>query len=199
MGLGDALNEGMKYCTNELVARMDSDDIALPERFEKQLGVFMGDSIDVCSSWVGEFDDDEYRVLSYRKLPEEHEQIVKFFKTRNGINHPAVMYRKSTVELVGGYRKMIGFEDYYLWVRLIQAGAKLHNIQEPLVNMRAGRGQIERRAGLKYMIQEFRFLMKLREIRFLSFTQLCGNVMLRGVVRVLPKILVRKVYSVIRS
>ena len=97
-GLGKALNEGLKYCSYDLVVRMDTDDIAKPNRFEKQLKAFNNQSdIDIVSSWIDEFEGDTNHILSIRKLPEYHKEIYKFAKKRNPINHPAVMFRKSSV------------------------------------------------------------------------------------------------------
>ena len=82
VGLGGALNIELTHCTNELVARMDTDDIALPERFEKQIAAFDSQNIDVCGSWVSEFNKEETLIESYRKLPENHEEILKFSKKK---------------------------------------------------------------------------------------------------------------------
>ena len=199
VGLGDALNEGIKHCTYELIARMDTDDIALPRRFEKQLKAFENNEIDICSSWVGEFENDEKEILSYRKVPEYHDDIIKFAKKRSPINHPALMYKKSTVEKSGGYKKMMWFEDYYLWARMILNEAKFYNIQEPLVNMRAGYGQLERRGGFKYAIEEFKFLKRLKDIGFLSNSQFIKSLVIRFVARVLPKSLLKNIYKKIRD
>ena len=199
VGLGDALNIGLKKCSYELVARMDTDDIAKPNRFEEQLKVFKNSDIDICSSWVSEFDNDEKTIVSYRKLPEYHDEIVMYMKMRNGINHPAVMYKKSEVQNANGYKKMMWFEDYYLWARMILNGAKFYNIQEPLVNMRAGYGQLERRGGLKYAIEEFKFMLELKKIGFLTTTQFIKNVLIRFISRVLPKKLLQKIYKRLRG
>jgi len=199
VGLGDALNIGLQHCSYEIVARMDTDDIAMPDRFEKQLKVFKNGDIDICSSWVSEFDSDENIIVSYRKLPQYHEDILKFAKKRNPINHPAVMYKKSIVEKAGGYKKMMWFEDYYLWARMIQNGAKFYNIQEPLVKMRAGYGQLERRSGLKYALSELEFQKTLYKIGFLNLFEFIRNSLIRFIVRVVPKRVVKKVYKILRS
>lgn len=199
VGLGDALNIGLQQCTFAFVARMDTDDIAAPERFEKQLRVFENSDIDICSSWVSEFDNDEKHIVSYRKLPEKHDEIVKYFKLRNSLNHPAVMYKKAIVEKSGGYQKMIGFEDYYLWARMIMNGAKFYNIQESLVNMRAGYGQLERRGGFKYAVLEVEFLNGLKAIGFLNTFEFIRNVSVRFVVRILPKTFLKMIYKLIRN
>jgi glycosyltransferase involved in cell wall biosynthesis len=191
VGLGDALNIGIKECSHELIARMDTDDICSSDRFKKQLKIFEKSDIDVCSSWVGEFDSDEKIIVSYRKLPMYHDEIFDFAKKRNPINHPAVMYKKSAVQNAGGYKKMMWFEDYYLWVRMILNGATFYNIQEPLVNMRAGYGQLERRSGLKYAIEEFNFLNKLKSINFLSSIQFIQNVFVRFITRILPLYIIK--------
>ena len=199
VGLGDALNIGLHNCSNELVARMDTDDVAISDRFEKQLKVFENDDLDLCSSWVSEFDDDENEIISYRKLPEYHDVIVKFAKKRNPINHPAAMYKKSAVHDAGGYKKMMWFEDYYLWARMMLNGAKFYNIQKSLVKMRAGYGQLERRSGWQYAMAEYQFQKELRKIGFLNWYEFVRNVSMRFVTRILPRRVVKWVYGVIRD
>jgi glycosyltransferase involved in cell wall biosynthesis len=199
VGLGDALNIGLDKCNYELVARMDTDDISMPERFEKQLQVFKNSDIDICSSWISEFDTDENKIISYRKLPENHNEILQYMKKRNGINHPAVMYKKESVLRAGGYKKMIWFEDYYLWTRMILNGAKFYNTQEALVNMRAGYGQLERRSGFKYAIEEVKFLKRLYDIGFLKFSEFFKNMIIRFIARIVPKSLVKMIYKILRK
>ena len=199
VGLGDALKIGLKNCSYELVARMDTDDISMPDRFKKQLKIFESSNIDICSGWISEFDENEQKILSYRKLTEVHDNIIKFAKKRCPINHPAVMYKKSVVEKAGGYQKMMWFEDYFLWGRMIVDGAKFYNVQESLVNMRAGYGQLERRGGYKYAVAEFRFLMALKQIGFLNTLEFIRNVSIRFVARILPKIFLKMIYKLIRN
>lgn len=197
-GLGDALNIGLNHCTYELIARMDTDDIATEDRFEKQLQIFNTIDIDVCSTWISEFEDDENIILSYRQLPEFHEDLIDFSKKRNPINHPAVMYRKSSVLAAGGYQTMMLFEDYYLWVRMFQSGARFYNIQEVLVNMRAGSAQLERRSGFQYAKKEIVFQKKLFDIGFITTYELVRNISIRFTTRIVPKSLVRYIYQAFR-
>ncbi len=199
VGLGDALNIGLEHCNNELIARMDTDDIALPDRFEKQLKVFENSDIDICSSWVSEFDNNEKEIISYRKLPKLHQDIINYAKKRNPLNHPAVMYKKSVVQNAGGYRTMIWFEDYYLWARMILTGATFYNIQEPLVNMRAGYGQLERRSGFKYAISELEFQRKLLRLGFINYIEFIRNVTIRFISRIVPKGFVKIIYKMLRQ
>lgn len=199
VGLGDALNIEMKHCTYELIARMDTDDISLSNRFEKQLEVFESSDIDICSAWISEFDKDEEKILGFRKLPQYHEDIIRYSKTRCPINHPAVMYKKSVVEKAGGYKKMIWFEDYYLWARMILNSTKFYNIQEVLVNMRAGYGQLERRSGLEYAKKELNLLNTLKKEGFLSIFEYSKNLVIKIPIRLLPKSIIKIVYKFLRK
>jgi glycosyltransferase involved in cell wall biosynthesis len=199
VGLGDALNIGLQNCSYEIVARMDTDDICSPHRFKKQLKIFENSDIDICSSWVSEFDSDENKIVSYRKIPENHEDIVDYMKIRNAINHPTVMYKKNVIESAGGYKKMMWFEDYYLWVRMLLSNAKFYNIQEPLVNMRAGYGQLERRSGLKYAISEMILQKEFLNLGFINYFEFMRNVTIRFIARIVPKSFVKQIYKVLRG
>ena len=109
-----------KHCKNELVARMDSDDIAYSDRCEKQIAVFNTHSeVSICSGIVEEFTTDPNTVDTRRVLPETNAEIVEFAKKRNPFNHPCVMYKKSAVEAVGSYQDFYLLEDYYLWLRIL--------------------------------------------------------------------------------
>mgnify|MGYP004489490449 FL=1 len=164
VGLGNALNEGIKHCRHELVARMDSDDIAYPDRCEKQLSVFNArPEVNVCSGIVEEFTIDPNIVDTRRVPPETNAEIIAFAKKRNPFNHPCVMYKKSAVEAVGSYQDFYLLEDYYLWLRMLMAGYQGYNIQEPLLHMRAGSDMYKRRAGWKYaksQVKLFRFMKR---------------------------------------
>jgi glycosyltransferase involved in cell wall biosynthesis len=199
VGLGDALNEGMKYCSYELISRMDTDDISLPERFKKQLEIFEEKDIDICSAFISEFQDDEREIISYRKIPEKHNDIVKYSKKRSPINHIPVMFKKSVVIKAGGYMKMMWFEDYYLWVRLIINNAKFYNIQEPLANIRSGYNQLERRRGLKYALSEFYLQKKFLKLGFINPYEFLRNISIRFFTRMMPSIFVKLIYKILRK
>ena len=199
VGLGDALKIGIKACSFDLVARMDTDDICSPDRFEKQLNIFKNSDVDICSSWVSEFDVDEDKIVSYRKLPEKHEYIVKFAKKRCPINHPAVMYKKSVVISAGSYGKYRFSQDYHLWARIVLNHAKFYNIQEPLVNMRAGYSQLERRSGFKYAVNELNIQKEFLKLGFVNYFEFIRNVVVRFVARIVPKKLVKIIYKTLRD
>lgn len=186
-GLGKALNEGLKHCSNDLVARMDTDDICKPNRFEKQINIFKENpEIDVVGSWVDEFIDTTDNVLSVKKLPKNHNDIFKYGKSRNPINHPSVMFRKSAVISAGGYQHFPLFEDYYLWVRMLLNGAKFYNIQESLLYFRASEKMFMRRGGFSYAKIEVKFLWKIHTLGYIGILSTFKNIIIRFTVRIMP-------------
>ena len=198
-GVGNAKHIGIEKCSNELIAVMDTDDVSLPSRFEKQLAVFDSQDIDVCGAWVGEFLEDEREVVSYRRTPECHEQIVAFAKSRSPVNHPTTMYKKTSVLSAGNYSKYKTSEDYNLFVKMIVDGSKIYNMQEPLVNMRIGNNQAARRGGLKNAVFEASIQKEFYKMEFISFYELCRNVLVGFVVRILPSSLMKVIFKLIRK
>ena len=205
-GLGIALAIGLEACSHSIVARMDTDDIALPNRFEKQMAYFNDKEvmsrvpypIDICGSWVDEFETDELCITSTRRLPEFHSELIKFTKRRNPINHPSVMFKKDLILKAGNYQKMPYFEDWYLWVRAMLCGAHFYNIQESLVKMKTGYGQLERRSGLSYAKNELNFFKILKTLNFLKLYQYFFF-LFRVTVRILPKKMVHYIYKLLRG
>lgn len=187
VGLGRALNEGIKHCKNELVARMDSDDISYPDRCIRQLAKFEEDpDLDICSGGIEEFADTPTQVTASRIPPETNSEIYEFAKKRCPFNHPCVMYRKSAVNAAGGYQDFYHLEDYYLWVRMLLNGSKGYNLQEPLLWMRAGRDMYKRRAGRDYAKSQrklFKFMWKNKMIGFGSY---CGSCLIRTASAIAP-------------
>lgn len=180
-GLGNALNAGIKYCKNELIARMDSDDIAYPDRCEKQIAVFnTHPEVSVCSGIVEEFTSDPNTVDTKRVPPEANAEIIEFAKKRNPFNHPCVMYKKSTVEAVGSYQDFYLLEDYYLWIRMLMAGYQGYNIQEPLLHMRAGSDMYLRRSGWKYAKTQAKLFKFMKKQGFIGNGQYIKSCMIRS-------------------
>lgn len=187
VGLGRALNEGLKHCSHELVARMDTDDIALPDRFERQVALFTEKpDVDVCSAWIEEFADNPLHILSGRKVPETHWEIMLYARKRSPINHPVVMFRKSALLSVGCYKHFPLLEDYYLWIRMLINGAKFYNIQENLLYFRTSPQMFKRRGGWKYFRNEFRFQRELLGMKFIGFTRFIRNISIRFIFRIIP-------------
>lgn len=158
VGLGKALNYGLNFCKNNIVARADTDDICFFNRFEKQVKyMFENENVDVCGSYTSEFNlnvDDSFYV---RKVPIENVDIYKLAKFRNPINHMSVVFRKDRIIDVGSYEDLLYVEDYYLWAKCMSNNYIFYNIPEPLVYARVGNGMIKRR-GNKKSIESYKSL-----------------------------------------
>lgn len=146
-GLASALNTGIGVSRNELVARMDSDDISLPARCEKELSEFEKDpALDICGCQLGEFiHDDPAEVVQYRIVPTEDAEIKKFMRRRQPFNHPSVMYRKSAVLKYRGYEKLKRKEDFDLFSKMLTGGCKAKNVDQVLYLYRIDANNYKRR------------------------------------------------------
>lgn len=195
-GLGNALNVGIRHCRNEIIARMDSDDISRPARCEKQLKAFAAHpEISLCSGIVEEFTGSPEKIESKRVPPETSEDILAFAKKRNPFNHPCMMYKKTAVQAVGGYRDFYLLEDYYLWVRMLQKGYAGYNIQESLLWMRAGSALFRRRAGRKYAKSQRALFRYMKETGFISGRQYIKSSMIRTASSLLPNCVRKLIYN----
>jgi glycosyltransferase involved in cell wall biosynthesis len=171
-GLGKALNFGIGQCKNDLVARMDSDDVSRPDRCKRQLAVFQDHpEYSLVSGIVEEFSDTITNVSVRRIVPEHQNDIIAFAKKRNPFNHPCIMYKKSDVEAAGGYQDFYLLEDYYLWIRMLQQGFIGYNLQEPLLWMRAGSDMYKRRGGWKYVQSQRNLFKYMAQTGFITGSQ----------------------------
>lgn len=195
-GLGLALRHGLLECKNELVARMDTDDICYPNRFEKQLKYLQENpEIAVVGSYVEEFSISFEYPEQIVRFPLNNDEIIKFAKKRNPLRHPTVMFRKSVVLASGNYRHFLWFEDYDLCIRMLLAGYKMANIPEILVAFRADDHQFERRGGVAYLKQEVRFQRFMLHSNFINIRQFVFNCSARSVVRLMPNGLRKRFYK----
>ena len=160
-GLGEALRIGSEKCTGDYIFRMDSDDISVPERFEKQIAyIECNPDIDVLGTDISEFDiSPENEQMRKRICPQKHNDIVQMGKKRNPMNHVSVCIKKSALEKCGGYETLLLLEDYYLWLKMIACGCKLENMHEALVNVRVGNG-FDSKRGSKTRIKGWKILQK---------------------------------------
>ena len=186
-GLIAVLNMGLDLCTGEYIARMDSDDISMPDRCERQLEAYREQpELSLLSGTIAEFGEDPEHIENYRRLPESHEDIVRFAKKRNPMNHMAVMFRKSNVTAAGSYQPIGLFEDYDLWVRMLMQGCRAANLPEVLVRARVGNGMIARRGGLSYAEDCLRLQKRFYRAGFISLPEAVINSIIRGGVSLVP-------------
>lgn len=146
VGLAMALNIGLKACKNELVARMDTDDISIHNRFELQLAEFQKNSnLDIVGTYMDEFIDNPNEISAVKEVPLDQNSIYQYGKRRNPFNHPTVMYKKSIVTSLGGYNLVKRGEDIDLFIRMILDGANCKNIGLSLVKYRTNDDMLVRR------------------------------------------------------
>ena len=186
LGLGLALQKGVLACKNEIIARMDTDDIIPENRFEKQL-VPMEEGYDVVSCWSRLFMNDSQEIIAVKTRPEHHDDIVKLAHRRSPVCHAAVFMRKSAVLKAGNYQHRQYYEDYNLWVRMIQAGAKFYNVQEVLYDVRTTEEQLKRRGGFSYLRNELKYLREFYDMGFYSAWDLFVNSNIRIAARLTPQ------------
>jgi len=199
LGLGVSLAYGLERCSNELVARVDTDDINLPFRFEEQYNMLMNrPELDLVGFNIAEFQRDPNVICSSRNLPEKPEDIYKFGKRRCPVNHPSVMYRRSKVLQVGNYKRLRinkGMEDYHLWMRMLSEGMQFYNIQKTGVLCRIGNDMISRRHGFLYFRLEMSCFAKGVKMGYIGWGDYCVAMLVRGIVHTVPKPVTRWIYK----
>jgi len=197
VGLAKALTIGLAECANDVVARMDADDISLPERFAVQIPL-IAEGHELVGSGMYEFTEDEAGIETLgatRNPPTEAEDIARTARFHDPFNHPTVVYTKTAVERAGGYGPPALMEDYFLFARMIADGARTCNSSQWLVMYRVSSGAYKRRGGLTLLGSELNLQRELRRIRFTSRTQLLRNVVIRGGYRLIPQSVRRAIYG----
>lgn len=186
VGLGRALNCGVTQARNNLIMRMDTDDIAVPDRFERQVTYFDQDpALDILGGQIEEFIDSPDASVSKREVPLDHDGITAFMKARNPMNHMTVAFKKDAVLKAGNYLDMHFAEDYYLWCRMFLAGCRFANLPETLVHVRIGKDMYRRRGGYKYFCSLKRLEDFKRKNKMIGWGAYMKNLILRFGVQVL--------------
>ena len=185
LGLGLALRNGVNACSNEIIARMDTDDLLPTDRFEKQLKK-IDEGYDVVSCWSTLFLNEIGNIIAVKKRPEKHDEIIKLAHKRSPVCHAASFMRKSAVQAAGNYQHRQYYEDYNLWIRMIMNGSKFYNIQESLYFVRTTEAQLSRRAGFGYLKNELKYLNEFYNLGFYTIGDLIVNSSIRIVARLMP-------------
>lgn len=195
VGLGKALNAGLQACSNDLVARMDTDDICLPERFEKQIKMFIRNpELVIIGGAVDEFTE-KNNIRKLKKVPCGYDNISKTIAKRNPFNHMTVMFRKQKIIEIGGYKHHYLMEDYNLWLRCYAAGFAMDNVNDVLVLARTGEEMINRRKGLKYIKSEYELYKLIVDLGINKGVSAKLIFLGRSLVRLLPKRLLSSIYN----
>lgn len=186
MGHAIARQTALDAASNEIIAIMDSDDIANSSRFEKQIKYFEQDAdLSVVGGQITEFVDSEDNVVGSRIVPQLDKEIKLYMKSRCPMNLVTVMFRKEHVKNVGGYIDWYCEEDYYLWIRMMLSGCNFTNLPDTLVNVRVGKEMYSRRGGMKYFNSEARLQRYMLKHKIISLPRYIYNVLGRFVLQVL--------------
>lgn len=185
-GHGNARRMGLDNCKNELVAIMDADDISKSDRFEKQIEEFKkNQSLDIVGGNISEFIDDEKNIVAERVVPADDAEIKAYMKKRCPMNLVSVMFKKTSVERVGGFIDWYCEEDYYLWLRMALAEMRFANVSDILVNVRVGKDMYKRRGGWKYYKSEAKLQKYMLKHKIINFPTYLSNKLKRFIVQVL--------------
>lgn len=196
-GLANALNLGIESAKYDLIARMDADDICFPERLEKQIDYMFKENLDIVGGQIIEFGKNIQDVISERKVPLNHNDIIKFLKLRSPFSHPTVLFKKDVFTSLGGYSLKVFPEDYDFFVRAYLKGFKFGNLNENILWFRLGANYseaIKRRWGIKYAKNEYKLYKHFLKIGFFEVSDFLKVVVLKIPIRLLPFFLYKYIY-----
>lgn len=179
-GLAAALNQSIKQCTTKYYARMDSDDIAMPQRFELQVKYLEAhDEVDILGGWAKEFSSNggtDNAVL--KKMPIDINEMRNWFHYRNPFIHSTIIFRREVFKRIGYYNETyLTDQDLELWGRAINANVQLANIPEILIYFRTdnviGRrsqlSAVKRQAVARYSVSTYSLKNNLLKVAALTF------------------------------
>lgn len=196
LGLGNALKIGLENCKYNLVARMDTDDISVYNRFEKQIEIFKKNKeVDLVGGLISEFNDNPDNSNYIRMVPFNHNDIVNMMKKRNPFNHVTVMFKKDAVIRSGSYQRLLYAEDYFLWVRLIENGYKTMNINDILVNVRTGNDMIKRRSNPIFIKSWIELQRYMKDIGLINILEYARNIIFVFIFMCVPKQIKKFIYT----
>lgn len=187
VGLGKTRHESILIASNDIIAVMDSDDIANPSRFELQISFLqLNPDIDIIGGFIEEFKLVPGDLRIVREVPLRHNKIVALSKWRQSVNHVTVLFKKDAYLRSGGYRGLRKTEDFDLFYRMFNSNLKFANIPEILVFVRFSSNQFIRRRGFSYLREEIEVFKKMKEAGYINFLQYISNIAIRIPLRLLP-------------
>jgi glycosyltransferase involved in cell wall biosynthesis len=193
-GRGFARAKGVKVASNDWIAILDSDDISVPSRLAIQESFIENTCADVCGGYVAEFESNPDEPYTIREVPLSHNEVLQTLRLRCPVNHMTAMFRRDLALQAGNYRNLHYAEDYDLWVRMINEGACVRNIDKVLTKASAGNDLFERRGGVDLLGDEVRLQKQLVESGLISLPRGAANVIMRGTMHVLPSKIKKYIY-----
>lgn len=194
IGLAKALNLGLLSCKYDLIARMDTDDISIDDRFQTQIP-FMVSNPDISASgmYIIEFDDIDNTETEI-KLPLSHNELYQYCKLRSPLCHPVVVFRKSIILKVGGYPEFRLGQDFAMWSRLLTCNYKISNLPHFGLKLRADNDFYKRR-GFESFKSEVKVIKFQKEIGLINWFEMLVSISSRLVIRTVPVFLKKIIYK----
>ena len=194
-GLALSRKKAISRTSFDIIAVMDSDDICLPDRFERQIKLIEHGEAQVVGGWIEEFYNKPKDKGKIRNTPVGYEEILSFGKWRNPINHVTLMFKKDAYESVDGYSSLRHSEDWDMISRMLVNGIIVKNISEVLVHVRAGDEMIKRRRRISQFKGEIKLFFRMYMIGYINIFHLVCNILIRVVLRILPRIITKFTYN----
>lgn len=195
VGVGIASNIGTKLCKYNYIARIDSDDISVKDRFEKQINYLKENpDVDILGGYIEEYDENMEKLISIRKVPLEDTEIKTDMKSRCAFNHSTVIYKKDRIIEAGNYSNRRIMEDYDLWIRCTKKGYKMHNLPIVLTKNRTGNAMYYKRGGINYAQIIIEIQEQLYSLKMINIFRKWYNIFIRTLVALMPLNMRRFVY-----
>ncbi|MCW3175536.1 glycosyltransferase [Acinetobacter baumannii] len=196
VGTGKAKNIGLQQCSNEIICIVDTDDISVPDRFEKQIKVLSNDpELVILGGQIIEFIDDISSPSGMRNVPLTNLELRQYAKKQSPFNNMTIAYRKTKILEVGGYQHHLWMEDYNLFLRVIAKGYKVQNLQDVLVYARIDNGMHGRRKGFQYIKSEKQLLDLKKQLKLQNPLYANMLFLIRSAFRLLPANLLGTIYN----
>nr|WHS83326.1 Gtr9 [Acinetobacter baumannii] len=196
VGTGKAKNIGLQECTYDIVCIVDTDDIYVSERFEKQIDFLKNNpDVSIIGGQILEFVEDIHRPTGMRKVPLSNEDLKNYAKKQSPFNNMTITYRKSHILEVGGYQHHLWMEDYNLFLRVIAKGYKIQNLADVLVYARIDNGMHGRRKGFQYIKSEKQLLDLKKQLKLQNPVYANMLFLIRSAFRLLPANMLGKIYN----
>ncbi|MFI8126614.1 glycosyltransferase [Acinetobacter sp. ABJ-A23_2] len=196
VGTGKAKNIGLQQCTYDIVCIVDTDDIYVSERFEKQIEFLKNNpDVSIIGGQILEFVEDIHTPTGMRKVPLSNEDLKNYAKKQSPFNNMTITYRKSHILEVGGYQHHLWMEDYNLFLRVIAKGYKIQNLADVLVYARIDNGMHGRRKGFQYIKSEKQLLDLKKQLKLQNPVYANMLFLIRSAFRLLPANMLGKIYN----
>ena len=196
VGTGKAKNIGLQNCSHEIISIVDTDDISVSDRFEKQIS-FMQKNIEysIVGGQILEFIENINKPTGMRKVPFSNDALIKYAERQSPFNNMTIAYRKSHIQQVGGCQHHMWMEDYNLFLRVIAKGYKITNLEDILVYARIDNGMHARRKGIEYIKSEKQLLNLKKELGLQNPIHANMLFLIRSAFRLMPSSLLGIIYN----